>query len=61
MDFQPKAKADTAFELFPDGRASRPEIAGTIARGQLLLIDDERSNDGIVASPSAHRVQRGPQ
>jgi mono/diheme cytochrome c family protein len=39
MDFQPKAKADTAFELFPDGRASRSEIPGTIARGQLRADD----------------------
>jgi mono/diheme cytochrome c family protein len=35
MDFQPKAKSDTAFELFPDDRANRGEIPGTIARGWL--------------------------
>ncbi len=35
MDFQPKYKSDTAMDLFPDGRANRGEIAGTVARGQL--------------------------
>jgi len=33
MDFQPKAKSDTAFDDFPDGRANRGAIPGTIARG----------------------------
>lgn len=35
MDFQPKAKSDTAFDEFPDGRANRGEIDGTVARGFL--------------------------
>jgi mono/diheme cytochrome c family protein len=35
MDFQPKVKADTAFDLFPDGRGSRTDVPGTIARGDL--------------------------
>jgi mono/diheme cytochrome c family protein len=35
MDFQPKVKSDTADDLFPDGRANRGEISGTIARGWL--------------------------
>jgi hypothetical protein len=35
MDFQPKYKSDTAMDLFPDGRANRGEIPGTIARGWL--------------------------
>ena len=33
MDFQPKFKSDTAMDNFPDGRANRGEIPGTIARG----------------------------
>jgi mono/diheme cytochrome c family protein len=33
MDFQPKYKSDTAMDLFPDGRANRGEIPGTVARG----------------------------
>jgi mono/diheme cytochrome c family protein len=39
MDFQPKAKSDSAFELFPDGRANRGEIPGTVARGSLNADD----------------------
>ncbi len=35
MDFQPKAKSDAPFDEFPDGRANRGEIAGTVARGNL--------------------------
>ncbi|MBX3156116.1 MAG: DUF3341 domain-containing protein [Deltaproteobacteria bacterium] len=35
MDFQPKYKADTASDFFPDGRANRGEVPGTIARGNL--------------------------
>ncbi|MDQ3337010.1 MAG: DUF3341 domain-containing protein [Myxococcota bacterium] len=35
MDYQPKFKADTATDLFPDGRANRGEIGGTVARGAL--------------------------
>lgn len=35
MDFQPKAKSDTGFDEFEDGRANRGEIAGTVARGFL--------------------------
>lgn len=39
MDFQPKFKADTASDLFPDGRANRGQITGTVARGQLQADD----------------------
>ncbi len=39
MDFQPKFKPDTATDIFPDGRANRGEIAGTIARGSLNADD----------------------
>ncbi|HTJ40679.1 MAG TPA: quinol:electron acceptor oxidoreductase subunit ActD [Kofleriaceae bacterium] len=35
MDFQAKVKSDTAFDMFPDGRANRGEIPGTVARGWL--------------------------
>ena len=40
MDFQPKFKADTASDLFADGRANRGQISGTVARGALNA-DDE--------------------
>jgi mono/diheme cytochrome c family protein len=51
MDFQPKFKSDTACDLFPDGRANRGEITGTVPRGW-LMDDDlfyrglERTGDG---------------
>lgn len=35
MDFQPKVKSDSSFELFADGRGARDEIVGTMARGSL--------------------------
>lgn len=35
MDFQPKYKAQNASRLFADGRAMRPPVAGTVARGGL--------------------------
>jgi len=35
MDFQPKFKADTASDLFADGRVNRGEIQGTVAKGWL--------------------------
>jgi mono/diheme cytochrome c family protein len=39
MDFQPKFKCDTAMDMFPDGRANRGDIPGTIARGWLEADD----------------------
>jgi len=35
MDFQPKKKAQQQTTIFVDGRTMRPQVAGTIARGQL--------------------------
>ena len=35
MAFQPKYKAQAANDLFADGRAMRPPVAGTVARGAL--------------------------
>lgn len=37
MDQQPKYKPQAASPLFPDGRAMRPPVQGTIARGELAL------------------------
>lgn len=48
MDFQPKYKSDTAMDQFPDGRANRGEIEGTIPRG--WLEDDEVFYHGLEAS-----------
>jgi mono/diheme cytochrome c family protein len=39
MDFQPKKKAQQQSTLFADNRASRPQVAGTVARGQLIEQD----------------------
>lgn len=35
MDFQPKKKAQQTTTIFADGRSMRPQVAGTVARGQL--------------------------
>jgi mono/diheme cytochrome c family protein len=35
MDFQPKYRSDVAMDLFPDGRANRGEVRGSVARGEL--------------------------
>jgi mono/diheme cytochrome c family protein len=35
MDWQPKFQAQEATPFFPDGRAMRPLVEGTVARGQL--------------------------
>lgn len=45
MDHQPKFKAQTTSQLFADGRSMRPQVAGTIARGDLR--DDDRFYLGI--------------
>ncbi|MGN6106833.1 MAG: quinol:electron acceptor oxidoreductase subunit ActD [Kofleriaceae bacterium] len=39
MDFQPKFKSDASSDIFADGRASRAEQPGTIARGSLASDD----------------------
>lgn len=39
MDQQPKFKAQQANPLFADGRAMRPEVPGTVARGELAEDD----------------------
>ena len=39
MDFQTKAKPQTASSIFPDGRAARLPVEGTVARGELKADD----------------------
>ncbi len=39
MDFQPKKKPQQISTIFADGRAMRPQVAGTVARGQLEQAD----------------------
>ena len=40
MDFQSSLKTQEATALFPDGRAMRPEIPGTIARGRFTAVPE---------------------
>jgi mono/diheme cytochrome c family protein len=47
MDFQPKFKADTASDIFADGRANRGEIAGTVGRNADSLRADDTFYRGI--------------
>ncbi len=46
MDNQPRYEAQHANPLFADGRAMRPPVAGTVARGQMR--EDEHFELGVV-------------
>ena len=46
MDRQPKIRPQTPSEFFADGRASRPPVEGTVARGSHFL--DEPLNTGML-------------
>ena len=46
MDIQPRFNTQTVNPLFADSRAMRPEIIGTVARGETYL--DTHLNDGVV-------------
>lgn len=48
MDHQPKFKAQTTNSLFADGRSMRPQVAGTIARGDLR--EDDALYLGLVTN-----------
>jgi mono/diheme cytochrome c family protein len=58
MDFQPKFKPQTAAsaELFADGRANRPPVPGTVARGSLNA--DDRLYRGILPESAAAAAAR---
>lgn len=51
MSDQPRYEPLEKSDFFPDGRASRPFVAGTIARGQLQL--DDHLYRGLVAGQPA--------
>ena len=53
MDFQPKFKPQRVSHLFADGRAMRPQPAGTIARGDMKL--DRRLHEGLETEPKSRR------
>jgi mono/diheme cytochrome c family protein len=59
MDFQAKVKSDTAFDLFPDGRANRGELPGTVARG--WLEDDTAFYKGLTAEQGGQWITDFPQ
>ncbi len=46
MDYQPKFKTQTTNPLFADGRSMRPQVSGTIARGDLR--EDDAYYRGIL-------------
>ncbi len=48
MDNQAKLKAQAASPIFADGRAMRPEVAGTVRRGELR--DDAPLNQGYTVT-----------
>lgn len=54
MDYQPKFKAQTTNPLFADGRSMRPQVRGTIARGDLR--EDDAYYRGILPDESAEEV-----
>lgn len=47
MDLQAKFKAQSVNDLFADKRSQRPQIIGTVARGETYL--DTHFDDGVVA------------
>lgn len=53
MDFQPKYKAQNASDVFPDGRASRLPVEGTVARGELKA--DDHFYRGMVTGPDREK------
>lgn len=57
MDTQPKGKAYRADDFWADGKYMRPEIEGTIARGQLKT--NEHFDFGIVNGQPARSFPQG--
>ncbi len=57
MDFQPKYEAQAASALFPDGRATRPAVPGTVAVGELS--DDDHFYLGYRGEPGAAAEEQG--
>lgn len=59
MDHQPKFKAQSASRLFADGRSMRPQVSGTVAKGDLRADDryylgrEPVAVDAAVADPPA--------
>ncbi|EDM75337.1 hypothetical protein PPSIR1_01137 [Plesiocystis pacifica SIR-1] len=64
MDFQQKLEAQEANEFFADGRASRPQVEGTIARGQLKTdkhLHEGRGFDGLLVDELPKQIELSPE
>ena len=55
MDNQPRYEEQDATDLFADGRAMRPKVPGTVARGQLQ--EDDHYERGFVMEEAAGKAQ----
>lgn len=56
MDHQPKFKAQSVSDLFADGRSMRPQVSGTVARGDLREDDRYylgREPDAVASDPAS--------
>ena len=56
MHNQPKMIAQRGSAFFPDGRSARPQVANTVARGQLR--ENSYFNTGVVSGPNGYREER---
>ena len=59
MDNQPKYKAQHASPIFADGRADRPHVAGTVARGRLEEDDHYYRGYPVGADGKVQRNEKG--
>jgi mono/diheme cytochrome c family protein len=55
MGTQPKYREQQSSEVFADGRADRPRVAGTVARG--MLEEDDQFYRGFSRAPGASAVK----
>ncbi len=61
MDKQPKYRAQRTSDIFADGRAMRPRIEGTVARGELQLDDHYYRGYRLVNASAPAESSRGGQ
>ncbi|HXW60337.1 MAG TPA: hypothetical protein VEK06_02250, partial [Myxococcota bacterium] len=57
MDTQDKGKSYRASSFFEDGTYMRPQVSGTVARGQLHT--DEHFEDGLLNGEAARSFPKG--
>lgn len=56
MQNQPKMISQRGTSFFADGRSARPQVANTVARGQLR--ENSYFNTGVVTGPNGYREER---